>query len=400
MILGILALVALIGASIYYAQGGSKLNVERERITISTVTEGQFKNYIPVNGVVMPVATIYLDAMEGGRVEERYVEDGTMMKKGEPILRLSNPDLMMNLVEQQNNVYNTLMQVQIAQNGARQTSVSNMNQLADVQSQLQEARRLYNLNQQLIAKKAIGSQEFDQSKISYDYLVKKMELQQKLLAQDSADKVQQLGQQNKLYSGANKAFSLMQQKVGDLIVRAPVDGQLTSLDAEVGQNKNKGERLGQIDVISDYKVRVDVDENYINNVFPGLTGTAVLGVDTLRLSVKKVYPSVTSGRFQVDMSFDKKAPSTIHRGQSLQIMLTLSDDRKGILLPRGGFYQKTGGNWVYKLSKDGSSAFKVDIQLGGQNPDYYEVLKGLVPGDKVVTSSYDNFGDNGTLIIN
>ena len=399
-ILGILALVALIAGSIYYASGGSRLNVDKERITISEVTEGQFKNYIPVNGVVMPIATIYLDAMEGGRVEERYVEDGAMMKKGEPILRLSNPDLMMSLVEQQNNVYNTLMQVQIAQNGARQTSVSNLNQLADVQSTLQEAKRVYELDKKLYSQKAIGSQEYEQAKISYDYLVKKLELQKTLLQQDSVDKVQQLSQQNKLYSGANKAFSLMQQKVGDLIVRAPVDGQLTSLDAEVGQNKNKGERLGQIDVISDYKVRVDVDEHYINNVFPGLTGTAVVGNDTLHLSVKKVYPSVTNGRFQVDMSFDGKTPKVIHRGQSLQIMLTLSDDRKALLVPRGGFFQKTGGNWIYKLSKDGSTAFKVDIQIGGQNPDYYEVLKGLQPGDKVVTSSYDNFGDNETLVIN
>jgi len=399
-IIGIVALVALIAASIYYASGGSRLNVDKERITISEVTEGQFKNYIPVNGVVMPIATIYLDAMEGGRVEERFVEDGAMMKKGEPILRLSNPDLMMNLVEQQNNVYNTLMQVQIAQNGARQTSVSNLNQLADVQSQLQEAKRLYDLNKKLYGQKAIGSQEYEQSKISYDYLVKKLDLQKTLLQQDSVDKVQQLAQQNKLYSGSNKAFSLMQQKVGDLIVRAPVEGQLTSLDAEVGQNKNKGERLGQIDVISDYKVRVDVDEHYINNVFPGLSGTAVVGNDTLHLTVKKVYPSVTNGRFQVDMSFEDKTPKTIHRGQSLQIMLTLSDDRKALLVPRGGFFQKTGGNWIYKLSKDGSTAFKVDIQIGGQNPDYYEVLKGLQPGDKVVTSSYDNFGDNETLVIN
>ena len=399
-IIGIVALVALITASIYYASGGSRLNVDKERITISEVTEGQFKNYIPVNGVVMPIATIYLDAMEGGRVEERYVEDGAMMKKGEPILRLSNPDLMMSLVEQQNNVYNTLMQVQIAQNGARQTSVSNLNQLADVQSLLQEAKRVYDLNKKLYSQKAIGSQEYQKSKISYDYLVKKLDLQKTLLQQDSADKVLQLAQQNKLYSGANKAFSLMQQKVGDLIVRAPVDGQLTSLDAEVGQNKNKGERLGQIDVISDYKVRVDVDEHYINNVFPGLTGTAVVGNDTLHLNVKKVYPSITNGRFQVDMAFEDKAPKTIHRGQSLQIMLTLSDDRKALLVPRGGFFQKTGGNWIYKLSKDGSTAFKVDIQIGGQNPDYYEVLKGLQPGDKVVTSSYDNFGDNETLVIN
>ncbi len=397
--MGIVALIALIGASFYYARGGSKLNVDKERITISEVSKGQFKNYIPVNGVVMPVSTIYLDAMEGGRVEERYAEDGEMMKKGQPILRLSNTDLMMSLVEQQNSVYNTLMQEQIAQNGARQTSVSNMNQMADVESQLQEAKRQYDLNTKLYRQKALDFQDYQQSKISYEYLVKKKDLQERLLSQDSIDKAQQLVQQNKLYAGANQALGLMQKKVGDLIVRAPVDGQLTSLDAEVGQNKPAGTRLGQIDVISDYKVRVDVDEHYINNVFPGLTGNAVVGNDTLQLIVKKVYPSVTDGKFQVDMSFLKKAPDIIHRGQSLQIMLTLSDDRAALLLPRGGFYQQTGGNWIFKISKDGTTAFKTEIQLGGQNPDYYEVLKGLEPGDKVVTSSYENFGDNQELMI-
>ncbi|MDE1191557.1 MAG: HlyD family efflux transporter periplasmic adaptor subunit [Arachidicoccus sp.] len=398
-IAGIVALIALIGASFYYARGGSKLNVDKERITISEVTKGQFKNYIPVNGVVMPVSTIYLDAMEGGRVEERYVEDGAMMKKGQPILRLSNTDLMMSLVEQQNNVYNTLMQEQIAQNGARQTSVSNMNQMADVEQQLQEAKRLYDLNKKLYEQKALDYQTYQQSKISYDYLVKKKDLQENLLSQDSVNKAQQLVQQNKLYSGANQALGLMQKKVGDLIVRAPVDGQLTSLDAEVGQNKPAGTRLGQIDVISDYKVRVDVDEHYINNVFPGLAGNAVVGNDTLQLIVKKVYPSVTDGKFQVDMSFQKKATDIIHRGQSLQILLTLSDDRPALLLPRGGFYQQTGGNWIFKLSKDETTAYKAEIQLGGQNPDYYEVLKGLEPGDKVITSSYETFGDNQVLII-
>ncbi|ANI89887.1 efflux transporter periplasmic adaptor subunit [Arachidicoccus ginsenosidimutans] len=398
-IVGIVALVALIGASFYYARGGSKLNVDKERITISEVTKGQFKNYIPVNGVVMPISTIYLDVTEGGRVEERYVEDGAMMKKGQPILRLSNTDLMMSLVEQQNSVYNTLMQEQIAQNSARQTSVSNMNQMADVEQQLQEAKRLYDLNKKLYEQKALDYQTYQQSKISYDYLVKKKELQENLLSQDSVNKAQQLVQQNKLYAGANDALSLMQKKVGDLIVRAPVDGQLTSLDAEVGQNKPAGTRLGQIDVISDYKVQVDVDEHYINNVFPGLTGNAVVGNDTLNLIVKKVYPSVADGKFKVDMAFKNKAPNVIHRGQSLQILLTLSDDRPALLLPRGGFYQQTGGNWIFKLSKDGTTAYKAEIQLGGQNPDYYEVVKGLEPGDQVITSSYENFGDNQELII-
>lgn len=398
-IFGITALVLLIVLSIYYTAGGSKLNVEKERIIISEVTDGKFKNYIPVNGVVMPVATIYLDALEGGRVEEKYVEDGTMMRKGQPILRLSNTDLVMSLVAQENGVYNTLTQVQIAQNSARQTTVNNLNQLADVQSQLREAKRIYDLNVNLIKEKAISKQEYQKSKNDYEYLVEKEKLTHRIISQDNQMQAQQVNQQQKLYGGANEALSLMQKKVGDLIVRAPVDGQLTSLDAEVGQNKNKGERLGQIDVINDYKVRVDVDEHYINNVFPGLEGTAVLGKDTLKLTVKKVYPSVSNGRFQVDMSFEGSAPTAIHRGQNMQIMLTLSDDKNALLLPRGGFYQQTGGNWVYKLNKSGDKAFRMDVQLGAQNPDYYEVLKGLQAGDKIITSSYENFGNNQELIL-
>ncbi|PZP45308.1 MAG: efflux transporter periplasmic adaptor subunit [Pseudopedobacter saltans] len=399
LIIGVLALIGLIAGSVYYASGGSKLNVEKERITISEVIKGNFKNYIPVNGVVMPVTTIYLDAMEGGRVEEKFVEDGTMMTKGQPILRLSNPDLMMNLVAEQNGVYNTLTQVQIAQNSARQTTVSSLNQLADVESQLKEAERLYTLDQKLIAEKVIGSQDYKKDEINYNYLQRKKELQKQILSQDSTTKTQQLTQNKRLYDGAQRALSLMKQKVEDLVVKAPVDGQLTSLDVEIGQNINKGARLGQIDVISSYKIRVDVDEHYINNVFVGLAGTAQIGNKNYDLEIKKVYTQVTNGRFQVDMNFKGAAPQNIRRGQTLQILLTLSDDRPGILLPRGGFFQQTGGNWIFKLSQDGTKAFKVDIQVGGQNPDYYEVLNGLKPGDKVVTSSYENFGDNHELIL-
>jgi HlyD family secretion protein len=186
----------------------------------------------------------------------------------------------------------------------------------------------------------------------------------------------------------------MQQKVGDLIVRAPVDGQLTSLDAEVGQNKNKGERLGQIDVMGGYKVRVDVDEHYISRIYTGLRGTFTFADSNYVLEIKKVYTQVTNGRFQVDMEFVGKVPKGIRRGQTLQILLALSDERTAVLLPRGGFYESTGGNWIYKVSADGSRAYRVNIQLGNQNTDYYEVLSGLQPGDKVVTSSYENYGND------
>jgi HlyD family secretion protein len=194
-------------------------------------------------------------------------------------------------------------------------------------------------------------------------------------------------------------LELMRKKVGDLIVRAPIDGQLTSLDAEIGQSKNKGERLGQIDAATGFKVRVDVDEHYISRIFIGLNGIATIAGKDYKLSIKKVFTQVTNGRFQVDMEFSDTIPQGIRRGQTLQIKLALSDEMQAIILPKGGFYQQTGGNWIFKVSEDGSKAYKVDIQLGLQSPDYYQVLQGLQPGDKVVTSSYENYGTMQELIL-
>jgi HlyD family secretion protein len=191
----------------------------------------------------------------------------------------------------------------------------------------------------------------------------------------------------------------MRKKVGDLVVRAPVDGQLTSLDAEIGQNKNKGERLGQLDVLGGFKVRVDVDEHYLNRIFTGLSAEFTFNDSTYKMTITKVYTQVTAGRFQVDMEFQGKVPSGIRRGQTLQMKLWLSEETQAVLLAKGGFYQQTGGNWIYKVNSNGKNAYRVDIQLGRQNPDYYEVLSGLEPGDKVVTSSYENYGDMQELIL-
>nr|WP_246456825.1 HlyD family efflux transporter periplasmic adaptor subunit [Flavihumibacter stibioxidans] len=191
----------------------------------------------------------------------------------------------------------------------------------------------------------------------------------------------------------------MRRKVGDLVVRAPVDGQLTSLDAEIGQSKNKGERLGQLDVLSGFKVRADIDEHYISRIITGLKGTFNFAGRDYVLTIKKVYTQVTGGRFQVDMEFEGEVPKGVRRGQTLQIKLALSDEKQAILLSKGGFYQQTGGNWIYKLNEAGTVAYKTDIQLGMQSPDNYEVLSGLQPGDKVITSSYENFGTNQELIL-
>ena len=396
---GITALVLLIGSSYYFTSGKSKLNVDTERITISEVKNGPFQEFIPVNGVVMPITTIYLDANEGGRVDQKFVEDGTIMKKGDPIMKLANTDLELSLVNQETSVFNLLTQMQISRNAAQQNTISKLNQMADVDNAFKEAERLYLLNKHLYEQKAIGSQEFKQSQIAYDYQVKRKKLTQQILKQDSVSTKQELDQSKQSFDRTQNALAVMRQKVGDLIVRAPVDGQLTSLDAEIGQNKHQGERLGQIDVLSGFKVRVDVDEHYISRIFTGLTGDFDFSDKTYKLKIKKVFTQVTNGRFQVDMEFVGKVPEGIRRGQTLQIRLALGDETKALLLAKGGFYQQTGGNWIFKVSDDGKTAYKVDVQLGRQNPDYYEVLQGLKPGDKVVTSSYENYGNMQELVL-
>ena len=398
-IVGITALAALILGSYYFTSGKSRLNVDTERITISEVKNGVFKEFTVVNGIVMPLTTIYLDALEGGRVEEKYVDDGAMMKSGQPILRLSNTDLELSLVNQETSVFNLLTQMQISRNAAQQNTVGKLNQMADADNQFQEAERLYKLNKQLYEQKVIGSQEFKQSEIAYEYQVKRRALQAEILKQDSISVKQEYDQSKQSFDRTQNALQVMRRKVGDLIVRAPIDGQLTSLDAEIGQSKNKGERLGQVDATNGFKVRLDIDEHYISRIYTGLMGQFNFAGKDYNLTIKKVFTQVTNGRFQVDMEFTDAVPQGIRRGQTLQIRLALSDEKQALLLPRGGFYQQTGGNWIFKVSENGNTAYRVDIQLGGQNPDFYEVLQGLKPGDKVVTSSYENYGTMQELVL-
>ncbi|MGK2863295.1 MAG: efflux RND transporter periplasmic adaptor subunit [Chitinophagaceae bacterium] len=398
-IAAIMAVLSLTAASYYFTSGKSRLNVDTERISVSEVKSGPFQETIPVNGVVLPITSIYLDAVEGGRVEEKYVDDGATMKKGEPILRLSNTDLELSLVNQETSVYNLLTQMQISQNAARQNTIGKLNQGTDVESLLKEAERIYNLNKKLYQQKVIGLQEFKQSENNYNYQVEKKRLADQVLKQDSISVRQELNQASQSYERTQNALNVMRKKVGDLVVRAPVDGQLTSLDAEIGQSKNKGERLGQIDVLSGFKVRVDVDEHYISRIYTGLLGSFTFAGKDYKLKIKKVYTQVTNGRFQVDMEFEGDVPQGIRRGQTLQIRLAFSDEVQALQVAKGGFYQQTGGNWIFKVSEDGNIAYKVDIQLGRQNPDFYEVLEGLKAGDKVVTSSYENYGNMQELVL-
>jgi len=399
LIVGVVLLIGLIVFVIISARGGSKLNVEKERISINTASEGVFQENIPVNGIVLPITTIYLDALEGGRVEEKFVEDGAILKKGDAILRLSNTDLELSLVNQETQVYNLLTQMQISQNAARQNTINKLNQYTDVESGLIESKRMFDLNKKLYEKDAIGRQDLIKAENEYKYQKERMKLSRQILNQDSLAVKQEKGQVQSSYARTQNALELMRRKVADLVVRAPVDGQLTSLDAEIGQSKNKGERLGQIDVLSGFKVRADIDEHYISRIYMGQTGSFSFDGKSFELTIKKVYTQVSNGRFQVDMQFAENVPEGIRRGQTLQIRLALSDEKQALLIPKGGFFQQTGGNWIFKVSEDGNTAYKTEITLGSQNTEYYEVLSGLKPGDRVITSSYDNYGDVNELVL-
>ncbi len=396
---GIVAIVLLIAGSIYFTSGKSKLDVDTERLTISTITKGPFQEFIPVNGTVMPLTTIFLDASDGGRVEQKYVEDGATLKKGDPILKLANTDLELSLANEETAVYANQTQMQISHSQAQQNTIGKLNNMADVDIAFKEAERVYRLDKDLYAKKAIGSQEYQTATNQYNYQLSRRKLAQQILTQDTVMVKQQEGQTKEQYAQMKNTLDLLRQKVNDLTVRAPIDGQLTNFDAEIGQDKTKGEHLGQIDVASGFKVRVGIEEHYISRVFTGLKGDFQFADKTYKLVIKKVFTNVINGQFNVDMAFIGPAPTGIRKGQTLQVRLALSDETTALLLPKGGFYQQTGGNWIFKVSEDGKKAYKTDIQINRQSPDYYELTSGLKEGDKVITSSYETYGDIQELVL-
>lgn len=397
---GISALVFLIVGSFYVGRGKSALNVDLERITISEIQKGAFQESIPQNGTILPLTTIYLVTSEGGNVEEKYVEDGAILKKGQPILKLANTNLELTLANQETSVYSMLATMQLSKVNAQQNTVGKLTQMADVESSYKEAERIYTLDKKLFNQKVIGSQELKQAENNYNYYLQKKNLTQQILEKDTVSVNAQAEQDHQSYLRAQNTLEILRKKVGDLVLRAPRDGQLTSLDAEIGQSKTPGYNLGQLDVLDGFKVRLsDVDDHYINRIFTGLSGTFLFAEKTYKLKITKVFTQVVQGRFQVDMEFVGDIPKGIRKGQTVQVTLALSDETTALLVPKGGFYQKTGGNWIFKVSEDGKTAYRVDIQLGRQNTDYFEVTSGLKAGDKVVTSSYENYGDMQELIL-
>ncbi|UCE19814.1 MAG: HlyD family efflux transporter periplasmic adaptor subunit [Gemmatimonadota bacterium] len=401
-IAGISFVVFFCGAIIYgffLADRSSKLNIDAEKITIAEVTRDQFQESIPVIGNVLPIKTVYLDAVEGGRVETRFVEAGTLVQEGDKILKLSNTNLLLDIMyreaqlfEQSNNLRNSRLLME-------QNRLALRRELAEINYNIKSQKRLFERRAQLAEKKLISQEEYEQAKDDYEFLIKKRDLTIETQKQDSLFRQMQITQLEASLERMESNLVIAKQKLDNLIINAPVTGALTSLNAEIGESKAAGERLGQIDVLEGFKVRAAIDEHYLHRIEIGRSGTFDFAGNSYRLTINKIYPEVQEGRFEVDMEFMGAEPVGIRRGQTLHIRLDLGDLSEAILIPRGGFYQSTGGQWVYVLSESGAYATKRATKLGRQNPEKYEVLEGLKPGEQVITSSYDTFGDFDKLIL-
>jgi len=393
---GIIFLILII---LILSDTGSKLNVEKEKITISEVKKGDFQEFIPVTGNIMPITTVFLDAVQGGAVEKKFVEEGAMLKKGDKILKLSNTNVQLSALQQEALTYQQINEARNSRLSIEQNSISLKRNLLAVQLTFQQDKRNYEREKALWEKKLTSKESYEQARDNYFNSIEQKKLAEENFQKDSLKSASQLIQIDESIQRLQQNLGLIRESIENLTIRAPITGQLTALNAEIGQSKSVGERLGQIDVLDGYKVRADIDEFYISRVNTGQEGSVDINGKEYRLVVKKVFPEVTNGRFQVDMFFkDNVAPSKLRRGQTLQIRLELGDLTKTLLLSRGGFYQKTGGQWVYVVDPAGNYAVKRQIKLGRQNPDFFEVLDGLQPGDKVVTSSYDTYGDIDKLV--
>lgn len=380
-----------------FADKRSKLNVEKDKLTVSTVTQGDFDEFIVVTGVVLPLKTIRLDAIVGGYVKEKVVDGGNMVKQGQVILKLENQNLKLNFLQSEteasrlvNDLQNTRQRLKVEKFTIRQT-------LNDLDFQIDQAKDLYDRNKKLNNDKVIAESDFMKSKRDYEKLIKQREITLESSKYQEENAAMQIKQLEGTLERTQKNVQLWRETLENLVVKAPVGGLLSSIDVEVGSNINQGQNIGQIDDLNGFKMRVDIDEHYISRIFAGLGGSFEFNGKNFDLEITKIYPEVRNGRFQVDMVFAKGVPEGIKRGQSSPIRLELGKATKAVLIPVGGFFSDTGGNWVYVLDKSGKKASKRKITLGRKNPEYFEVLEGLQVGEQVITSSYENFGDNEVL---
>jgi len=384
--------------SFIFVEGGSKLNVEKEKINIAEVVKGQFREFIPVDGTVMPIKTIRLDAIEGGVVERKYLDGGVLVNKGDTIVKLANQNLLQNFIREETQAFILVNNLENTKLDLKRTQFDLKRRLLNLDFQIDQAKDDYIRGRQLFDEKVISEQEFLRLKREYERLKSSREIEIKSQSFDSVNAAIQIAQTERTLDRTYKNLEMMKKNLENLYIKAPISGRLSYVDVEVGESITSGQNIGQIDDLNGYKVRASIDEHYIARIYSGLQGSFDFASNTYRLEIQKVYPEVTNGLFEVDMAFLDTIPKGIRRGQTLQIKLQLSENIVAVQIPRGSFYQTTGGNWIFVLDGNGA-ARRRDIRLGRQNPRYYEVLEGLNPGESVVVSSYNGYEDKDILIL-
>ena len=396
--LGIALFTVFVGYQFIFADRRSKLKIDREKITISTVQRGVFQEFIPQTGTVEPSRTVYLDAVEGGTIKRVVAESGAMLKQGDVILELSNLNTELAVLHQEASLNQSINEARNTRLGITQNDLQQRQELASIDNQLAVLGPQYTRQKQLYEKKLIAKQDFEKTEADYKYFLERRKITYEVYKNDSINRIRQLDQMNFSESKMIESLRGVGKILDNLVIRAPIDGQLSHPPLDAGQAVTTGQRLGWIDVVGSYKVRVPIDELYLPRIHPGLKAETSFNNKDYFLEITYKYPGVANGRFEVDMNFVGDAPKGIIRGQSLRLRIQLSESSEELLLPVGGFYKDTGGNWVYVL--EGDRAVKRDIKLGRKNTENFEVLEGLKPGDQVITSSYENFGDNEVLLLN
>jgi HlyD family secretion protein len=389
----------LILYNILFAENSSKLNVEKEKITIETIEKDRFKDYIAVIGTVEPIKTIYLDAVEGGRVENILIEEGNMVDKGDVIMKLSNSNLILEISTNEAQVTRSINGLQSTLLSMEQRKINYESDLIELKRELKTQKRAFENNKKLYKQNHISKEEFKRSKENYEATERKFNLFKEAVRKDSIFRSEQKKRIFKTINRLEKSNELVRERLENLKIKAPVNGELATLNPEVGEVVGRGTRIGKINILDNYKLNVEIDEHYISRVRNGLPGSFDYTGKTFNLKLTKKYPEVSQGKFTVDMVFQNEHPEDISIGQTFRIKLELGQSKEAVLIPRGGFYQSTGGQWVYVVDKSGDFAYKRQIRIGRQNPKYYEVLEGLKPGEKVIVSSYDNFNETDKLIL-
>jgi HlyD family secretion protein len=391
---GLLLLVLLFWL---FAPSADSQSVSKDRISISDVQQGVFDDFLPLRARVTPLVTVYIDAVEGGRVEKKLVEDGAQVVAGQPLAVLSNAELQLSTLEKQAEVEQQLNNMRSQELALTQTRNGNLRDLNQAETELAKAKRQFDLQKPLAEKGYVSMKTYNDTKDDLQYQQQRLAILRHSIAQTEALQTSQLQQLRAASASLNTSMGVAQSSLGQLNIRAPVTGQLSGFDIQLGQSLQQGERIGQIDSAGADKLQADVDEFYLGRVQVGQGASADIDGKTYRLKVAKVYPQVRNGQFQIDLVFDGPEPKSIQRGQTIQAKLTLGDSTRAVLLPTGAFFNDTGGAWVFVVDSSGNSATKRQVQLGRKNSEFIEVLGGLKPGEKVITSSYAGLVDKDRL---